>query len=563
METSIIDFLIPESYGVFCMVQTPLSVLRHELRTHLNIIVGYSDLLSEEMDSAKAPCCKAEIDTILQGALELKDHIAEELVKTPEEIRRQGIEETKLSFYSPLYTIIASAQDSKEKARELGAEQALRDLETVLKATGNILEILDRFFDRLLLDELAETSAGTGEMTACEDGEPGEAGDQEGTILVIDDDEMNRDLLGRHLGRQGYRVISASSGTEGFSLLRDNQCDLIILDIMMPDINGFKVLELLKMDKILRHIPVIIMSALDDMKSIIHCIEIGAEDYLPKSFNPVLLKARVRACIEKKRLRDKEQQYVRALMESQKRLDEELNEAARYVRSLLPSPMEGPVRSRWAFIPSARLGGDSFGYQWLDDDTLALYLMDVSGHGIGAALLSVSVMNTLNARGFQNTDYADPADVLRTLNNSFQMERQNDMYFTIWYGVYHLRERTLRFSNGGAPPAVLMEFREGGGTAVSVLDSEGAAIGIAEETGFFPACVNIPEKARLYLFSDGIFDIRRKSGKVFGRGEFVNLLSMIPDPQEQTVDFILKEIMGISGSERFDDDVSLLEFRFP
>jgi sigma-B regulation protein RsbU (phosphoserine phosphatase) len=153
------------------------------------------------------------------------------------------------------------------------------------------------------------------------------------------------------------------------------------------------------MDKILRHIPVIIMSALDDMKSIIHCIEIGAEDYLPKSFNPVLLKARVRACIEKKRLRDKEQRYVRALMESQKKLEEELREAAQYVRTLLPCPMDSPVRSRWTFLPSAQLGGDSFGYHWLDEDTRAM-----SGDG---AVSDTAERAPHSARGFNASNSAE------------------------------------------------------------------------------------------------------------------------------------------------------------
>jgi len=546
------------------MTSNPQSILRHDLRTQLNVISGYTDLISEEMEASGTVTSGEDLRTIADGTLELKRCIGEELVKAPEEIRGQGIESTRKRFYSPLYAIIATAQEIKDQARDSGEEHIIHDLDAILKAAGNILEILDRFFERLLLDELAEASMGAHEMTAFDEkGEEQKGEALEGDIIVIDDDEMNRDLLERHLGRQGYRVTKASSGTEGFTLLRDRSCDLIILDIMMPDINGFKVLELLKMDKILRHIPVIIMSALDYMKSIIHCIEIGAEDYLPKSFNPVLLKARVRACIEKKRLRDKEQRYVRALMESQKKLEEELREAAQYVRTLLPCPMDSPVRSRWTFLPSAQLGGDSFGYHWLDEDTLAMYLMDVSGHGIGAALLSVSVMNVLNARGFPHTDFHDPSDVLRNLNAAFPMEKQNDMYFTIWYGVYDRRDRSLRFANGGAPSPVLIEPREGGAEIVRILSSQGSAIGLSDEAAFPSFSVTIGSAGRLYLFSDGIYEVRRKTGSILGRSEFVNILSMVPDPHGHSIDFILKEIMGIAGTERFEDDVSLVEFLFP
>jgi CheY-like chemotaxis protein len=126
-------------------------------------------------------------------------------------------------------------------------------------------------------------------------------------ILVVDDNEMNRDMLSRRLERQGYQTVTAEDGEQALTLIPQHGFDLILLDIMMPRLNGYEVLQQLKADPRQRHIPVIMISAVDDLDSVVRCIELGAEDYLFKPFNPILLKARISASLEKKRLRDREQ----------------------------------------------------------------------------------------------------------------------------------------------------------------------------------------------------------------------------------------------------------------
>lgn len=141
----------------------------------------------------------------------------------------------------------------------------------------------------------------------------------ESSVLVVDDNEVNRDLLARRLQRQGHAVTVAEDGLQALELMRSAPFDLVLLDIMMPQLNGYQVLESLKADEKLRHIPVIMISAVDDIDSIVRCIELGAEDYLSKPFNPVLLKARISACLEKKRLRDQEQAYSQELAEEKEK----------------------------------------------------------------------------------------------------------------------------------------------------------------------------------------------------------------------------------------------------
>ena len=134
----------------------------------------------------------------------------------------------------------------------------------------------------------------------------------------------------------------------------------------------------------------------------------------------------------------------------------EMSEAADYVRSLLPPPHEGSIRTAWRFIPSQQLGGDAFGYDWLDDENFAMYLLDVCGHGVGAALLSISVMNVLRSNSLPGVDMREPSAVLAALNERFPMENHNNMYFTMWYGVYNKKQRRLAYASGGHPPAVLV-----------------------------------------------------------------------------------------------------------
>src|ERR1043165_4731377 len=134
-----------------------------------------------------------------------------------------------------------------------------------------------------------------------------------GRILVVDDTEANRDMLARRLRRDGHEVEMADGGAAALAVARARPFDVVLLDIMMPEMNGYEVLEALKRDDALRHIPVIMISAVDEMESVVRCIELGAEDHLPKPFNPTLLKARLGASLARKRLHDGEQTYARSL----------------------------------------------------------------------------------------------------------------------------------------------------------------------------------------------------------------------------------------------------------
>jgi adenylate cyclase len=152
------------------------------------------------------------------------------------------------------------------------------------------------------------------------------ANNQSSSVLVVDDIEMNRDMLCSLLEADGHKTSVAENGRLGLELIKAKPFDLVLLDVMMPEMNGYQVLEQLKSDPTLRAIPVIVLSALDEIGSVVRCIELGAEDYLPKPFDPVLLRARIGACLEKKRLRDQEVRLRNEVEEWNKRLEQRVEE---------------------------------------------------------------------------------------------------------------------------------------------------------------------------------------------------------------------------------------------
>jgi sigma-B regulation protein RsbU (phosphoserine phosphatase) len=254
-------------------------------------------------------------------------------------------------------------------------------------------------------------------------------------------------------------------------------------------------------------------------------------------------------------------EYLNQMLDSQHHLVRELEQAVRYVRSLLPEPLGGPVRTRWQFMPCSQLGGDCFGYFWIDRDHFAVYLLDVCGHGVGAALLSVSVTNTLRAQALPDTDFRDPVRVLAGLNDAFLMEKQDGKYFTIWYGVYNQRTRRLDCASAGHPPAVLLLEPEGGRAKLLELGENNLVIGVAPGESFRGAGHTVGPRGRLYLFSDGVFEVEKPDGSMMQRSELTDYLREATEPPgpEEVWGFVQQ----VAGSKPLKDDFSLVEVQFP
>jgi adenylate cyclase len=303
----------------------PLSKIRHSLRTPLNQILGYSEMLQEEAAELGQEDYLPDLQKIHGAGQQLLGLINEQLAPTRVATGRFDLAEFQRDGRTLLNLIVGYSELCEEYATE-GQQGSIKgDLRRIQTAAGNLLALVS---DAVFLEPLTRPRAvvgsaplkpvrsrGTGAVA--EGGVGGssavEAQGLVGRVLVVDDDEMNRDMLSRRLERQGHRVLVAENGLRALELLRSTRVDLILLDILMPELDGLQTLERLKTDESLRHTPVIMLSALDEIDRVVRCVEVGADDYLPKPFNPVLLRARINACLEKKRLRDQEQAYLEQL----------------------------------------------------------------------------------------------------------------------------------------------------------------------------------------------------------------------------------------------------------
>lgn len=386
-------------------------------------------------------------------------------------------------------------------------------------------------------------------------------------ILIIDDDPTIRIVLKRALQNQGYDVTLASDGEEGIRQAQQTHPALIICDWMMSQLNGIEVCRLLKADLKLSTTFFILLTARGEVEDRVIGLDAGADDFLAKPIDINELKARVRAGLRLYQLNQDLQAQKQALeilnqdLQQQKQLLEtELAEAGSYVRSLLPPPLTGSVTTETLFIPSAQLGGDCFDYYWIDDDNLIVYLLDVSGHGVGSALLSVSVLNVLRSQSLPNTNFRQPSDVLKALNSAFQMSDHDDKYFTIWYGVYHRSQRQLSYASAGHPPAVLLSHTVTKGLEVQQLGSPGLPIGFLPDIDFEQYFVAV-QNCALYIFSDGAYEINQFD-KIWGRENFTQLL--INSYQHKSIHLmqVFQQIQQATQCVNFEDDLSVLKVNF-
>ena len=241
-------------------------------------------------------------------------------------------------------------------------------------------------------------------------------------------------------------------------------------------------------------------------------------------------------------------------------LQSELNQAGDYVRSLLPGRLTKGVTVEKKFVPSLQLGGDAFDYRWLDEEHLVMYLLDVAGHGVKSALLSVSVLNVLRSQSLPNTNFYQPSAVLAALNQVFQMGETGDDYFTIWYGVYHKSKHQLVYASGGHPPAILIS-EASTVTSIKELGTKGFPIGMLPDVEFEDKSCEIPPDSNLYIFSDGVYEIHQPDGKIWGFNNLVNLLSDYQKSNNGNLDQVLHYIQNLNANTALDDDFSLLQVK--
>jgi serine phosphatase RsbU (regulator of sigma subunit) len=233
----------------------------------------------------------------------------------------------------------------------------------------------------------------------------------------------------------------------------------------------------------------------------------------------------------------------------------DLVKAMSYVAALLPEPISRPgLCVEWAFQPCAALGGDLLGYHWIAPRRLALYVVDVCGHGVGPAMHSASVFNSIRNRTLPETDFGVPGEVLGRLNDSFPMESHGNLYLTVWYGVLDLEHHTLRFASAGHPPALLVD-RAG---RAQRLATPNPPIGTLEGRVFREECVNVAPGARLHVFSDGAYELTSRGDTPFDFERFEAIVVRNSHGSAGRAEAIRCEVLAAAANAVLDDDFSLL-----
>ena len=240
-------------------------------------------------------------------------------------------------------------------------------------------------------------------------------------------------------------------------------------------------------------------------------------------------------------------------------VDSDLKRAADYVVSLLPPQInKGHITTQWHFIPSAKIGGDSFGYHWIDNDNFAIYLIDVSGHGVGSALHSVTILNVLKYQTLAETDFKQPEQVLSNLNKTFQMNKHNKMFFTIWYGIYNKRTHNLKYASGGHPPALLINNNN----EIIHLGVKNYAIGGAKEFLYSSDSCVVAKPANIYIFSDGVYEIIKPDGTIWTLDELYEYLVNQPHKNGYELNALYKHVKEMRSNNNLEDDFSMLKVTF-
>jgi sigma-B regulation protein RsbU (phosphoserine phosphatase) len=381
-------------------------------------------------------------------------------------------------------------------------------------------------------------------------------------LLIVDDNPNNRFTLKRRLAREGYSLVTeAENGRQAIELLETKSFDLVLLDIMMPDINGYEVLEHIKKDPKRRDIPVIMISAIDEVESVVRCIEIGAEDYLPKPFNVTLLRARVGASLEKKRMRDEITRHV-------ERMERELANARAIQLSMVPTDFPKPEPERPVSVfavlrPAREIGGDLYDFFWVAPDVICLVVADVSDKGAPAALYMARAKTVIRLVATQlaeaNGGAFSPADLVTKANSELCRDNPHVMFVTLFLCLLNVRTGELAWCNAGHNAPYLFN-RDG---MLTALHTEDIPAGLEPTFAFSSKSGQFSDGGGLFIFSDGITEAMNEQGEFFGSEQLeATIQSRADSAPSDLVAAVLQQLQSFTGAAAQSDDITVLACRW-
>ncbi len=386
-------------------------------------------------------------------------------------------------------------------------------------------------------------------------------------VLLVDDNPTNLQVLSKTLEGRGFELLVARNGPSALNIARKARPGLILLDIMMPDMDGFEVCQRLKTEEATRDIAVIFLSALGEAKEKVKGLDLGAVDYITKPFQAEEVIARVNTHLTIRRLQLSLSERNQQLVTLNARMKRSLEAAAQVQRDLLPKqlPLTERARFAWVFQPCDELAGDSLNVFPIGPHHIGLFVLDVSGHGVDAALLSVAITHALTPRVDPSSIVtrphpdgpvvASPAEVAGQLNRMFPMSMKEGHFATLIYGVLEPELGLFKYTNAGHPDPVLV--RPGNRPTAHQLG--GMPIGVAEGTKYEEIIIPLQAGDRLFLYSDGLIEAMNPTGEHFGKQRFFDfLIENQSVTLEESVQLLKKQIVSWSANQSLQDDLSIL-----
>jgi len=377
--------------------------------------------------------------------------------------------------------------------------------------------------------------------------------DKAAKVLIVDDLATNVELLQVYLEEEGYNIITASNGKEAWETTQKEIPDIILLDVMMPIMDGYEACKLIKSNKQTENIPVVMVTSLNEVSSRIAGIEAGADDFLSKPFNIYELLARVKSLV---RIRE----YYSQILDQNRVFEKELEIAKKVQTAILPDAsdfsMEG-LSFHFQYIPSQKIGGDYFNFVKLPDNKVGIFLSDVMGHGVAASLITMVLKALFDSHAPKHND---PSEFLYQLNNELhRVFGEILIYATAIYMIIDLNSKTLRYANGAHPPALLFnkEMRD-----ITELTSKGTVLGIFKDTEYQTYETQLKAHDQILLYTDGITEAENEGGESFGDMHFFDVIkeSKALGPRD-IIGTLLKKVYQFSGSQSFEDDINIICLR--